>query len=51
MEESIYNEKKQMKKLKDILSLRSILMNILLNNKKNNTDISLYDYIKKRKSK
>ena len=51
IEESIYNEKKQMKKLKNILSLRSILMNILLNNKMNNSDISLYEYIKKRKSK
>ena len=51
IEESIYNEKKQIKKLKNILSLRSILMNILLNNKMNNSDISLYEYIKKRKSK
>ena len=49
-EEKIHNEKKLTKKLKKILSLRSILMNMLLNKKSIEEDISLYDYIRKRKS-
>lgn len=49
-EETIHNEKKLMKKLKKLLSLRSILMNMLLNKKSIEEDISLYDYIRKRKS-
>ncbi len=49
-EETIHNEKKLIKKLKKLLSLRSILMNMLLNKKSIEEDISLYDYIRKRKS-
>ena len=47
----LYTEKKMTKKLKETITLRSVLMNTLLNDKKNNNNITLYDYIKKRKSK
>lgn len=47
----LYTEKKMTKKLKETITLRSVLMNTLLNEKKNNNNITLYDYIKKRKSK
>ena len=44
----LYTEKKIFKRLKDINSLRSVLMNILLNKKRSETNISLYNCIKKR---
>ena len=46
----LYTEKKLAKKLPEIIALRSVLMNKLLNKKKTDSNISLYNYIKKRKS-
>ena len=50
LEYKIYDEKRALKKIKEITSLRSILMNMQLN-KKRTTEDSLYKYLKKRKFK